>query len=73
MEFSHRDNISCISTLDTYGSRNPASVPGRGHPKLPIIDFLVTPSDSCTLELSDIGVSSPPAGLQVHVALNAVH
>src|SRR5919109_3749299 len=72
VEFSDRDSISCISTLDIYGSGNPASVLGRGHPKLPIIDFLVTPCDSCVVELSEIGVSSAPAGLQVHVTLNAV-
>src|SRR5919206_1836417 len=72
VEFSDRDSIFCISTLDIYGSGNPASVLGRGHPKLPIIDFLVTPCDSCVVELSEVGVSSAPVGLQVHVTLNAV-
>jgi len=72
VEFSDLDSIFCISALDIDGSGNPASVLGRGHPKLPIIDFLVTPCDSCVVELSEIGVASPPAGLQVHVALNAV-
>jgi hypothetical protein len=70
--FSSSASFWTISWFDAIGSGNPASESGRGHPKLPIIDFLVTFGEIPTVELSEIGVPSPPAGLQVHVALKFV-
>jgi hypothetical protein len=70
--FSSSASFWTISWFDIIGSGNPASESGRGHPKLPIIDFLVTFDEISTVELSEIGSDSPPPGLQVHVALKSV-
>ena len=49
---SNSFNFFTISLFAKYGSGNPKSALGCGHPKLPKTAFLITPSEICLVELS---------------------